>query len=276
MSGGGHAHGGESSTPPTKLPPVIEMLEKLEKNMPESWKNAIRNPQAMPQSQLFGSGDDGLPIIYGSKDPSLKAGYYLSPESRVYHFSEFINYSNKSREIYITSEVEYVPGKAPGFRDSMMGTVSALGCGIAYRKSRSSYLRIHLLTLSVPPQNEKHVAVSPPYNVTSPGTLYNLRGHLHDGGINVRLHINNKLVCESKAIYGGDQGTAVVGGQKWETIQDYTHCPKAIDLKVGDQLVVDSEYDLRAHKLRPSTMNHNMGGEAMGLMSFAWATGPPK
>jgi hypothetical protein len=35
------------------------------------------------------------------------------------------------------------------------------------------------------------------------GEIMGAAGHLHDGGTNVQLLVNDKLVCDSKATYGG-------------------------------------------------------------------------
>jgi hypothetical protein len=78
---------------------------------------------------LFGSGDDGAPIDYASRDPSLKAGLYISNNVSVTHYTEIINYRNFSQVVYITAEVEYIPGKPKGYHDASMGAMSATGCG---------------------------------------------------------------------------------------------------------------------------------------------------
>jgi hypothetical protein len=115
------------------------------------------------------------------------------------------------------------------------------------------------------------VATSPPYNVTIAGTLFNVFAHLHDGGINVSLKRNGQPICDSRVIYGGAQGTTTIGGEIWETIQSYSECKKPIDVKVGDQLVVEATYDTKAHRLRPGAADHSMGAEAMGLLGYAFA-----
>jgi Stress up-regulated Nod 19 len=91
--------------------------------------------------------------------------------------------------------------------------------------------------------------ISPPYNVTQAGYIYNVHAHLHDGGVNVRLFKDGALVCDSKAIYGGPKGTTSVDGQTWETIQGYEFCTKPIEINIGDQLTVESNYDLSRHRL---------------------------
>ena len=85
--------------------------------------------------------------------------------------------------------------------------------------------------------------------MTVNGYMYNMHAHLHDGGVNIVLKKNGQLVCDSKAIYGGDKGTTSVGGEKWETIQDYDICETAVEIKVGDKITVESTYDTTLHRL---------------------------
>jgi hypothetical protein len=93
-------------------------------------RSVKRQVGAMPgMTQLFGSGDDGMARIYHSKDPSLKTGFYIGKSDNLYHTSEFVNYKSYPQTIYITAEVEWVPGKPAGYVDAMMGAMSATGCG---------------------------------------------------------------------------------------------------------------------------------------------------
>jgi hypothetical protein len=78
---------------------------------------------------LFGSGDDGAPTDYSSRDPSLKTGLYISKNAVISHYTEVINYRNFSQVVYITAEVEYVPGRPKDYHDASMGAMSATGCG---------------------------------------------------------------------------------------------------------------------------------------------------
>lgn len=100
----------------------------------------------------------------------------------------------------------------------------------------------------------------------------------HDGALDINVYLNNKKVCTSSAIYGGDR--AVQGQaqpQKWETIISYTPCADAVKIKKGDKLSMDSNYDLRKHTLRPDAHSMGMGGgagegaEGMALATFQWA-----
>jgi hypothetical protein len=65
---------------------------------------------------------------------------------------------------------------------------------------------------------------------------------LHDGGVSIPLLINNKTVCESKAVYGGkaESGT-------WTTVSDMSECNDLIPVKKGDKLTIGANYDFITH-----------------------------
>jgi hypothetical protein len=207
-------------------------------------------------SQIFGSGDDGSATQYATKNSANKVGFYIGPKDNIFQSSEFINYRNESQVIYITMDVEYIKGRPAGWRDGSLGTLNAAGCvGMMF----------------YPPAGKVTELASQPYTATTNGSIYNAHAHLHDGGIESRLKVNGKLACTSKAIYGGEKGTTTVAGKEWATIQGYEFCDGPIDVKKGDQIVLESTYDLIKHQLRPGAMDHSMGADAMALLGFVFA-----
>jgi hypothetical protein len=84
--------------------------------------------------------------------------------------------------------------------------------------------------------------------VETPGYLVNLRGHMHDGGVNIVLRINGKEVCNSKAVYGGpDHTTKTADGRLWETIRETSSCLEPVKVQKGDQLDLQANYDTELH-----------------------------
>ena len=63
----------------------------------------------------------------------------------------------------------------------------------------------------------------------------------------MRVILNGKVVCDSKAIYDQKTGTNVKG-ERWETIMTYEPCLGPIKTKKGDKLQISSDYDVRKHK----------------------------
>jgi hypothetical protein len=116
---GGMSHGRVIS-PPKKRDGEIPGFNKL-------YKRQIGLPGS-PVSQIFGSGDDGSAQTFFPVDQNFKAGYYIGKKDIIFHTSELINYKNTTQTIYLTADVEYVPGKPEGWSDAVMGAVSAVGC----------------------------------------------------------------------------------------------------------------------------------------------------
>jgi hypothetical protein len=57
------------------------------------------------------------------------------------------------------------------------------------------------------------------------------------------MMVNGKEVCQSNAIYSKDSK------HNSETIIDMTPCPDAIPLTKGDEISLQSIYDLKSHPL---------------------------
>ncbi|KAF2666845.1 hypothetical protein BT63DRAFT_457803 [Microthyrium microscopicum] len=210
----------------------------------------------MPAISIFvGQGDDGTAMRYAApKGSVIKSGFHIGKNDEMNLMSEVVNYDNAVKDIYVSLDYEYIPmpGKVEdGWYDTGNAALNVQPCGG--------------LDLMFPPKDKAIKYTSPPWDVIMPGYLLDIKPHLHDGGINVTLSVNGKVECVSSAVYGAG---AEVKGEKWETITGYTPCNKAIEIKPGDKLAMDSTYDVTSHKLRPTSDNH---GEAEG-MAFAQFT----
>jgi hypothetical protein len=74
--------------------------------------------------------------------------------------------------------------------------------------------------------------------------------HLHDGGVNLEMKVNDKLVCDSRATYGGQKGTLKTNSsQVWQTISSISECTEPIKVSVGDNVTLQANYDLVKHPL---------------------------
>ena len=58
----------------------------------------------------------------------------------------------------------------------------------------------------------------------------------------MKVLINGKTICESKAEYVGTTGDG-----KWATIKDMSQCKEPTAVKKGDLLTINAVYDLDQH-----------------------------
>ena len=136
------------------------------------------------------------------------------------------------------------------------------------------------------------------------------RGHIHDGGDHIVLKLNDKVICDSKAIYGKDtrDGKGGMGGhshgaappskqpsqkssitdagnprtgvleprdgpQNWEVITEMTQCKKPVPVRKGDTIQMVSFYDGVKHPPRPTKdkTGENMKADEMGVFFINFA-----
>jgi len=200
-----------------------------------------------------GATEDGF-LSYYSEDGSIKSGFYLRKNSNVLNMVDVINYNNEEKEVYTATEVEYLDGKPEGYVVSSQQRVDPGICG------GPSGASIH------PPQGQsKFVIKSQNIVALKDGWIINARGHMHDGGVNLFLTVNDKVVCNSTAIYGGEGHTAkTADGKVWETINTSSYCNKTIPVKKGDKIVMQANYDVGLHPSREQGGGHGgMKGMAM-------------
>ena len=74
-------------------------------------------------------------------------------------------------------------------------------------------------------------------------------GHIHEGGIQVDLFLNNRYLCSSKATYSPAVGSVDVSGKQWRSITGMTICPGPMEVKKGDFLEVNAQYDFSKYSL---------------------------
>jgi hypothetical protein len=100
-----------------------------------------------------------------------------------------------------------------------------------------------------PPADQKSVMPGGEVPVLADGTIVSARGHLHDGGVGIKMTINGKEVCNSLATYGGSEATLINGGKKWETLSSMSECGNAIPVKKGDMVKLEASFDTHAHPM---------------------------
>ncbi|TLD25685.1 hypothetical protein E2P81_ATG09342 [Venturia nashicola] len=208
-----------------------------------------------------GGGSMGSGNPFSPKPGSnVKAGYWIGKGGKMYLTSEIVNYDPVEKDIYFTLDLEWVPGKAADLLDVGLGALTADACA---DKDKGI---LH------PPKDKAITYKGEEWNVIDNGYFINFTPHVHDGAVNIKVFLNGKEICEAKALYGAEGGSATgLDGQKWETITAYTPCDTAVPIKKGDKVYITSEYDLTKHRLRPDN-NHAEGeAEGMALANFIFA-----
>jgi hypothetical protein len=95
-------------------------------------------------SEFLAQGDDSLAsaVKFTSSDGSANTGYYIGKDDHVMNQVDLVNYNEASQKIYITFDIEYVPGK-DGMRDAAATLMSVTGCASFEMKKAEGEMASH-------------------------------------------------------------------------------------------------------------------------------------
>ncbi|KAF2436859.1 hypothetical protein EJ08DRAFT_655026 [Tothia fuscella] len=206
---------------------------------------------------FVGVGEDSgeEPVLYTQRDGQSKAGYWVAENDKFMANVVLVNYNKEQKSVTVKYDLEWSPTPPPANTRGMLVSISQCPGKGSIKMSPSG------------PAN----STSGKFTFLEDGVILAARGHLHDGGSQVAMYVNNKPACASKATYGGKESTTEVGGTKWATISSMSYCDGPIPIKKGDQMHLVVEYDLKAHPLRKSADGHDATG-VMGMMSVTFAS----
>jgi len=189
---------------------------------------------AVTGAKFIGSGEDNnnIPVWYTTKDKTHDGGFHIGPSDTFWMNADLVSLNTGSTQVYMTLELEYLQGKVGSDSQETLLTVETCG-GQRLKTSNTG----------------PTISTSGKYTFKENGKLVLAKGHLHAGGDKMQMYINNKLVCESKALYGGQKGDTA--------INEMTLCPE-IAVKNGDVMYFTAVYDVSKHAVR-----HEGGGGGM-------------
>ncbi|KAF1987846.1 hypothetical protein K402DRAFT_46801 [Aulographum hederae CBS 113979] len=181
---------------------------------------------------------DNSTTYFTSEDGKFKAGNYYAKGMGTYLMEVDVNnYNNFPLEVHMVVEYEYLDGRQDGYLDSQLQYITAGPC-------KDDFAITH----------ENKTVVGQDFVMKYDGTLVNSIGHLHDGGTNVSMTLNDKNICTSLAHYGsgGWQGSLTINGQNttFETISSMDFCSMDIPVKAGDKIRVTANCEYPFHGLR--------------------------
>jgi hypothetical protein len=179
-----------------------------------------------PQGYIGGSSTDGAPALFTAEDGSIDAGFRMPKDGKVFASIMLVNYLEAAQEVFVVTEVDYIPGSHPEFMDTCVASMSVTQCESGLAASPMIF----------PKEGQsKFQLKSKPITILQDGYLLQRKGHTHDGGERITFKLNDKLVCDSEAIYGAT-GADALSGMKV--------CNEPIAVKKGDTILLEAAFDL--------------------------------
>jgi hypothetical protein len=194
----------------------------------------------VPASVVMGSAAEDAETHYAT--PTVlgkKTGYYIKKESPIMMNIDIVNSNKDDMNVYASADMEYIPGKPAEYLDVSPVFVPVTACDAGFGLPG---------IVQMPKGQTKFGLKSDGIIAGEDSILFLFRGHMHDGGSNVEIKVNDKVVCDSRALYGGPGHVGRTSdGRAWETIRDMVTCPEGVIVKKGDKIALNANYDLIAH-----------------------------
>lgn len=168
-----------------------------------------------------------------------QTGYYAKKDTPIIANIDIVNSNKEDIEVYPSADMEFLPGRPDDYLDASPVFLPVAGCD-----SKDFVPGI----VQTPKGQTKWTVTSKDVLVNEDAILFVFRGHMHDGGSNIDLKVNDKLACDSQAVYGGKGHVGKnADGTTWETIGDMKTCPEGVVVRKGDRISMSANYDLVAH-----------------------------
>lgn len=218
---------------------------------------------AMPVAVLIGGAAESAGLPLTSADGSFNSGYYLGANANISNVLDIVNTDLDDKEVYVISEMEYLPGR---IADAKQASMQVLDVGMCNGADSGMFVK--------PPTDVKKWSLEGAnITITKDGHILRMKAHMHDGGSGVRAYLNDQQICESQALYGGTGQSKVgyigrastlnrVTGHGDDGISGTTICDTVVPIKVGDVLRFVADFDVEAH---PEREQEGMEGMKMGM-----------
>jgi hypothetical protein len=83
----------------------------------------------IPVSVFMAGATEVGEMTFAATSGDVKSGYYLPKNRRMLNMIDVVNYNNVERNVYVSAEIEYLPGKAPGYLEARQERIDPGMCG---------------------------------------------------------------------------------------------------------------------------------------------------
>jgi hypothetical protein len=216
---------------------------------------------------LFASGNERTLTRFTSPDGKAKTGYYIRKTDKFSLYSELMNMDLDRKQVWVTLTYEYIWGRPAGYLDTRavwLGLGQCLKPPVPFTPPKPYPIDSYGRPLSTKPFDVNSPLWTAPYD----GQMIEVGGHLHDGGTDIVIYQNNKVLCNPVASYGGDsayteESNGGGGMSGLQHISRMTGCTMMGSFKKGSKFYLTARYNFDMH---PGVKN-NKGklDEIMGI-----------
>jgi hypothetical protein len=208
--------------------------------------------------RIFASGNERTPLEVPA---GQNYGYPVVDADRFHLLVDLMNENVERRQVYMTITYKYKPANTAGTRPLKPLWLDVNQCGtseVAAKTGSYNYKSQRWLS-----------------NIAGP--WIGVGGHLHDGGTNLTIEQNGRVICNSEAKYGtkpeyvspeGGHGSGEPGhGHAMQHLSEHSVCYNPGQLAMGDNVTITANYNDAVHQqMVHNGRLHNVMGIAIGYI----------
>jgi len=204
---------------------------------------------------VFERGNELTDCPYYVPNTGVKTGYHVRYNDMFVINTELMNLEDKEKWAWLAMDYEYIEGFDKEWKEGKLIWMS-VGPDRCTGDFTNPFGPTNL-TRTQQPTKEKFEEYSVPWTSPKDGLVIGANGHLHDGGIDTRVYLEDKEICVSKAKYSmeGGHGHGMRKRQMGGTTTNGDHISaqeacifeKPLPVKKGQSMFIKSSYDFTKH-----------------------------
>jgi hypothetical protein len=223
----------------------------------------------MTIENLFMAGNERSPVFFALAGSSIQSGYLITPKDTFTLDTQLMNLQDKEKWVWVTITYDIVENPSNDMktgRNAWM-SLSPWTAGACPATFENKFGETNL-TSTLQPKKDVFAEHSLPWVADADGFILATGGHMHDGGVNTEIFLNDKKICTSNSEYGtgagehahadkpkgGPEGMpGAAGGPASNAeiphIQKQTRCTfkDGMPIKKGDSMYIVANYDFTKH-----------------------------
>jgi len=210
-----------------------------------------------PIEILYMNGNEKTRALYGVPTANVRSGYNVHDSDKFVLNTQLMNLEDKVKWVWVAMTYDYIlqPGwnvKSSKLNWMSMGDLIPRYCADVFINPWGQ----RNVTEDLRPLKEVFVERSMPMPFPTKALFFGAAAHMHDGGIGVEIYHNQKMVCNSTAIYGKNEGGMSShgghgqgGAASAEHIVKQTICEynDPLPVNAGDTFHMAVSYDFKRH-----------------------------
>jgi hypothetical protein len=198
---------------------------------------------------LSETGNEQTPIQFFLPNSPIHSGYHLRATDSFILGTEMASLDDTEKWVWLTITYDYLEGKQTNYKEGRM-LLSYIGPAYCDGGVKNPFGQTNL-THDLTPIREVFTESSIPWKPVVDGVMLGFGGHLHDGGLGLRVYKNNRNICNSSTHYAKTPTDGLHGrfdqmhfSQEHIVKQDHCVLEQSVPLLKSDELHFKVDYNL--------------------------------